>query len=275
VKAVNPQMLVIVGGTSPYGDPPGGPYADPNNRRIRPVQFWEQVLCVHPVANPQVTYVRTEGCPGPALFDVFAHHPIDNTGGGPLQSGPHPDDVSTPDLGRLVSVLRGAEQAGTTLPGSHPLWVTEFWWDSKPPNPVGAPLDVQARWIEQSLYLFWKAGASAAINFQIGDSTLYPDTRNGFQSGLYFNNGQPKPSLTAFRFPFVTERIDTQTLRAWGKAPKGGTLSIQQQQGKRWVTIKQLQVSKGAVFITELRSSGNTGLRATVGASQSLVWQQS
>ncbi len=44
VKAVNPQMLVVVGGTSPYGDPPGGPYPDPNNRRIRPVQFWQQLL---------------------------------------------------------------------------------------------------------------------------------------------------------------------------------------------------------------------------------------
>ena len=44
------------------------------------------------------------------------------------------------------------------------------------------------------------------------------------------------------------------------------------------MTIKQLQVSKGAVFLTELRSSGPfpaAALRATVGASQSLVWQQS
>jgi Ca2+-binding RTX toxin-like protein len=44
------------------------------------------------------------------------------------------------------------------------------------------------------------------------------------------------------------------------------------------VTIKELQVSKGEVFLTELRSSGPfpaTALRATVGASQSLVWQQS
>jgi hypothetical protein len=41
------------------------------------------------------------------------------------------------------------------------------------------------------------------------------------------------------------------------------------------VTIKQLQVSKGAVFLTDLGLSGTAALRATVGASQSLVWQQS
>jgi hypothetical protein len=263
VKAVNPQMLVVVGGTSPYGDPPGGPYPS-FGARVRPVQFWRELLCV-----------QTDGCPGPALFDIFAHHPIDNTGAGPLRSAPDPNDASTPDLGRVVNVLRAAEQAGTTLPGSHPVWVTEFWWDSNPPNPVGAPLDVQAAWIEQSLYLFWKAGASAAINFSIGDSTVFPDTRNGFQSGPYFIDGQPKPSLTAFRFPFVTERIDTQTLRAWGKAPKSGTLNVEQRQKSRWVTIKQLQVSKGAVFLTELRLSGNAALRATMKGSKSLVWQQS
>jgi len=297
IKAVNPGMLVVTGGTSPYGDPPGGPYP-PGGARVRPVQWWENFLCVHPETvtktvkvkakrkkgkkrkRKRITteiLVRTEGCPGPGLFDVLSHQAIDNTGGGPLKSGPDPDDASTPDLGRIVGVLRAAESVGT-LPGSHPVWVTEFWWDSNPPNPVGAPADVQAAWIEQSLYLFWKAGASAAINFAIQDSTLYPVTRNGYQSGLYFLDGSPKPALTAFRFPFVTERIDAQTLRAWGKAPEGGTLSIQRQQGADWVTIKQLQVSKGAVFDTELRSSGPfpaTALRATVGASQSLVWQQS
>jgi hypothetical protein len=63
-------------------------------------------------------------------------------------------------------------------------------------------------------------------------------------------------------------------LSAWGWAPVGGTLRIQQQQGSKWVTIKQFQVSKGAVFLTQLRLSGTAALRATVGASQSLVWQQ-
>jgi Cellulase (glycosyl hydrolase family 5) len=293
IKQVNPRMLVVVAGTDPYGDPPGGPYPPGTygpTQRVYPVQFWQQLLCVHPVTvkvkakkkkgkkrktRKKEVLVRTPGCPGPAMFDVFAHHAIDNTGGGPLKSGPTPYDVSTPDLGRLVSVLRGAENLGTTLPGTHPVWVTEFWWDSNPPNPVGAPLDVQARWIEQSLYLFWKAGADTAINFQVGDVNERPDVHAGLQAGPYFIDGQPKPSLTAFRFPFVTERIDTQTLRAWGKAPEGGTLQIQQQQGSRWVKIKQLKVSKGAVFDTELRLSGQTALRATVGTSQSLVWQQS
>jgi hypothetical protein len=276
IKSVNPNMLVLAGGTEPYGDKPGG-------ARTQPVLFWQQLLCVHPKKGKKgktgktgktlkQTFLRTNGCTAPP-FDVLSHHPIDNTGSGPLRSGPMAGDASTPDLGRIVSVLRGAEKA-KTVPGHHPVWVTEFWWDSKPPNPSGAPLATQARWIEQSLYLFWKAGADTAINFQIEDSTTRPNVHAGFQAGVYFDDGRPKPSLTAFRFPFVTERVNRGTLKAWGKAPEAGKLKIQRRQGSRWLTVRNLSVSKGGTFLTTLRLSGKQQLRATVGASQSLVWKQ-
>jgi hypothetical protein len=274
IKSVNPNMLVVAGGTEPYGDNPGG-------ARIQPVLFWQQLLCVHPKKakkgkkgkKAKTTLARTSGCTAPS-FDVLSHHPIDNTGSGPLRSGPKPGDASTPDLGRIVTVLRGAEKAGT-VQGRHPVWVTEFWWDSKPPNPVGAPLQTQARYIEQSLYLFWKAGASTAINFQIEDSTTRPDAHAGYQAGVYFNDGRPKPSLTAFRFPFVTERVSKDTLTAWGKSPEAGKLKIQRKQGSRWVTVRSLSVSKGGTFTAKLKKlSGKQQLRATVGGSQSLVWKQ-
>jgi hypothetical protein len=282
IKAVNPRMLVVTAGTSPYGDPPGGPYP-PGGARVRPVQWWQDLLCVKQAKGKKTKkkgkkktagrVVRSPGCTGRALFDVFAHQPISNTGG-PLQHGFHRFDASTPDLGRVVNLLRGAERLGTLSGGRHPVWVTEFFWDSKPPNPAGAPLATQARWIQQSLYLFWKAGADTAISLTIRDTTEFPNTRNGYQGGLFFLDGRPKPALTAFSFPFVTERINKSTLRAWGKAPESGKLIIQRQQGARWVDIKKLQVSKGAVFQTKLRLRGKQRLRAIVGNGQSLVWKQ-
>jgi len=281
IKSVNPKVDVVVGGTDPYGDNPGGPYPA-SGARSRPVQFWQQVLCVKPTKTKKkkgkkpapTKYVRTAGCNGTVNFDVFAHHPIDNTGGGPLKSGPNRYDASTPDLGRVVSVLRGAEKAGTVARTKHPVWVTEFWWDSKPPNKVGAPLATQARWIQQSMYLFWKAGASVAINFQIDDAPDRPTVHAGFQSGVYFEDGRPKPSLTAFHFPFLTNRTTPSKLEAWGKSPEAGKLLIQRQQGSRWLTVKKLQVSKGGVFDTTLRLSGKQRLRAQVGSQKSLVWKQ-
>jgi hypothetical protein len=274
-------MQVITGGTAPYGDPPGGPYP-PGIQRARPVTFWQDVLCVQPVkgkkkkgskkkAKPR--YVRKGGCNGPVKFDVLSHHAIDNTGKGPLQHGPTPDDASTPDLGRITQVLRGAEKVGTTLPGKHQVWVTEFWWDSNPPNPSGSNLLTHARWIEQSLYLFWKGGASTAFNFVIGDVPTRPDVHAGFQGGAYFQDGRAKPALTAFQFPFVTSRINRTTLEAWGKSPEAGKLLIQRKQGG-WKTVKRLNVGKGSVFVTKLKLSGKQLLRAKLGARTSIIWKQ-
>jgi Cellulase (glycosyl hydrolase family 5) len=283
IKAVNPRMLVVAGGTSPYGDPPGGPYeATP---RVRPVQWWKKLLCVRAAKSKkkkgkkgkkpkQVRYARAGGCAGKPLFDVFSHQPIDNTGKGPLFTGHNRLDASTPALGRVVRVLRAAERLGTVSGGRHPVWVTEFWWDSRPPNRAGVPLIRQAHWIEESLYLFWKAGASTAINLRVRDSTLFPNVRGGYQSGLYFLDGRPKPALTAFRFPFVTERVNQRTVRAWGKSPEAGKLRIQRKRGKRWATVKKLKVGKGAVFATKLRLRGKQKLRAAVGSSTSIVWKQ-
>jgi hypothetical protein len=282
IKAVNPRMQVVTGGTAPYGDPPGGPYSS-IGARIRPVQFWREVFCVQALktkkkgkkgkpAKPR--FAREPGCSAPTQFDVFAHHPISNTGAGPEEHGPTKDEASTPDLGRVVQVLRGAEKLGTVSGGKHPVWVTELWWDSKPPNSQGASLATQARWLEQSLFLFWKAGASVAINFQIRDSNLRQDARAGYQAGVYFINGQPKTALTAFRFPFVADRVNKGTLEVWGKSPLAGKLAIQRQMGGRWVNVRRLGVSQGGVFDTKLKLTGTQRLRAQVSGTRSLVWKQ-
>jgi hypothetical protein len=283
IKQVNPGMQVVAGATEPYGDPPGGPFPA-GLQRTQPVLFWQQLLCVRQTnaktkskkgkkgkkAAPK--FARTN-CPAKPMFDVLSHHPIDNTGGGPLQSGPRPGDVTTPDMGRIVQILRAAERLGTVSGGPHPVWATEFWWDSKPPNTSGANLITQARWIEQTFYLAWKAGASLAVNFHLIDSPERPTVHAGFQSGIYFQDGRPKPSTIAFRFPFVTSRVNRTTLEAWGKAPEAGKLLIQRKQGG-WKTVKKLSVGKGSVFDTKLKLSGSQLLRAKVGGSTSVTWKQ-
>ena len=143
VKAVSKSNRVITAGTAPYGDDPGG-------ERVRPLRFWRDALCVGPGK-----------CKPKPRFDMLAHHPI-NTSGPPRQSAINRDDISTSDLPALQRVLR---RPG----GSRPLWVTEFWWSSKPPSNSGYKPAVQARYIAESLYLFWKAGAEVAINLKIRD----------------------------------------------------------------------------------------------------------
>jgi len=38
--------------------------------------------------------------------------------------------------------------------------VTEFSWDTTPPDPKGVPVQLEARWVPQALYQAWKSGVS-------------------------------------------------------------------------------------------------------------------
>jgi hypothetical protein len=176
VKEVNPAMRVVAGGTAPYGGKSWG---------VWPVTFWRRVFCLN-----------KRKCPPRARFDILGHHPI-STNGGPNTSGPSKYDASTPDLDRIVTVLRAAEREGRVARIRHPAWVTEFWWDSNPPNRAGFDLLFQAWAIQRSLHLFYRDGASAAINFRLRDTHEPPfNVRAGFQSGVYFIDGTPKSLLT-------------------------------------------------------------------------------
>jgi hypothetical protein len=260
-KAVNGQNTIVTGGLAPYGDDPGG-------LRTRPLIFYRDLLCLKGRQD-----LRATKCSTKASFDVLGHNPI-SLSGGPEQSAVSPDDVSTPDLGHVTEVLRAAEHAHTIqTPGRHPLWATEFWWMSDPPihDPgLSVKPKQQALRIEQSLYLFWKAGASVAIMLQIRDNSL-PFIGG---TGLYYKDGDPKPAVTAFRFPFVTERKSKGTVRAWGRAPVAGKLRIERHTGGGWRSVKTATVGDQAVFTANLKLSGRAKLRARVGGDTSLPWSQ-
>lgn len=260
VKAVDPANVVIGGATSAYGDPPGG-------LRMRPLAFLRKLFCLKGRRK-----LKPRSCP-PVKLDVLSDHPI-NTSGGPRRSAIHPDDAATADVGNVRRVLRAAEKGGNVQPrGRRPLWVTEFWWLSKPPGSpnerIAVPLGKHARWIEESLYLFWKKKVKAAFYFRVRDplGTEVP-------SGLFFADGEPKPALTAFRFPFVTERRSRQRVQAWGKSPATGKLRIERRKGGKWRNEKRLNVGEGKVFATKLRLRRGARLRARVGGEKSLTWRQ-
>ena len=261
IKSVHRSNRVVAGALAPYGDPPNQGLG-----RMRPLVFLRSVLCLRDNLKP----VKNSQCrPKPAL-DIVSDHPI-NLSGGPRTGAIDHDDVSTPDLGRLRKVVRAAERAHTIAGGKqkHPLWVTEVWWHSNPPDPNGFPLAKHARYLEESFYLFWKAGAKVVIYLPLVDGEVFT-----LQMGLYLRDGTPKPALDAFRFPFVTERRSKRKVFAWGKAPETGRVRIQERAGGGWRTVKSLRVGTGQVFTAKLAIRGKARLRATVGGERSLVWKQ-
>ncbi len=161
------------------------------------------------------------------------------------------------------------------LPRGHKrLWVTEISWDSSPPDPNGVPILTQARWLEQSLYVLWRQGVDTVMWYQLIDSPPIPDYGSTYQAGVYYLNGAPKPSAIAYRFPFVTQRLNHRRIRAWGRAPVGGTARLEILRSGHWTTLRQLTVGARGIFQTTLNLSGRATLRAQIGSQTSLKWSQ-
>ncbi|MET0206264.1 MAG: hypothetical protein ABW228_03735 [Thermoleophilaceae bacterium] len=257
VKSVRQDNIVVSGGLAPYGDPPG-------ERRTRPVAFLRDLLCLEGRKQLQPT-----SCPDPAKFDVLGVHPI-NTSGGPGVEAIHPDDASSSDIDRVGRVLRAAERKNTiATAGRHPLWATEFWWESKPQGNAPKPKK-HARWIADALYRFWKQGVSVAIMFQVRDD---PDL-NFLQAGVLYFDAKRKPAFQAFRFPFVLERTSGKRLRVWSKVPDSGKLKVQRRDKGGWRRLTRSSVRAGQIYTTTLRTEQGGRYRAVLGDEKSLVWRQ-
>jgi hypothetical protein len=123
----------------------------------------------------------------------------------------------------------------------------------------------------------WSYGVSLVTWFEIRDQPSdgsFPDT---FQSGLYFmcaggiGCDKPKPTLEAFRFPFVAYKKGKKVL-IWGRTPFGkrGKVTIEQKQGGKFKKLKSLKTNGHGLFTKTLRAKGRGDLRAKLGREGSI-----
>lgn len=257
VKAAVPSDKVIFSGLESYGDLPGTRMG-----RVSPVTFLENVMCL----NARLQKV----CKTPVHFDILAADPYDVSS--PTTHARNANDASAPDLGRLTRVLQAGLRSKTVLPRSHkPLWVTEFGYDSDPPNPDGAlPLAKQARWMDLGFYTFWKEGVSTVLWYLIRDQAG-DDYATTYYSGIYFYNATKKPSFTAYQFPLVVA-ADGARAQVWGVAPATGSVRVQHRVGRHWRTVLSFHRRAGAVFAGHVPLHAKGAYRAVDGSLKSLVW---
>jgi hypothetical protein len=257
LNRTHPGGKVLGPGTLPfgqsYGDEPG----------IRPLEFIREVLCLDAQEH------AVPGC-GPVKLDILSHHPM-NPADTPLAGTASHDDVTVNSMRRLFATLRAAERAGPLEGKQHPVWASELWWFTRSPPGSGidfrTPPRLQARYLEQSLYLLWRQGVAAMIWYQLTDDT-------GFPSGLIASNGKKKPSYTAYRFPFVGDRRSDSRVAVWGIAPKSGEVKVQRKTRHGWRTVKSIRAKAGIPFGGKLELKESAKLRAKAGDELSLAWEQ-
>jgi hypothetical protein len=252
VRAVRADNLVVAGGTAPFRD------LAVTHTNWGPLGFMRALLCL----DRQLR--RT--CNARVRFDVWAHHPY--TSGGPTRRAVLADDVSLGDLGAMRRVLHAGVRAGTVVSrGTPQFWVTEFSWDTNPPDRGGVPPVLHARWTAEALYRMWTHGVSLVTWFLLRDEPL---ATSFYQSGLYFRGpslarDRPKPALQAFRFPFVAFAQHAQgRVHVWGRTPSGrrARVLVEQQFRGGWKRLGIVQANANGIFQARFASHRTGFVRA-------------
>lgn len=242
VKSVRRSNLVLAAGLGPIANPPW---------TIGPMRFARELLCMRGRRNPRPA---PGGCEGGVRFDIFDIHPY--TTGAPSHRG-RADDVQLGDLGKLRALLAAADRAGR-IQGRFrrtPLWITEFSWDSRPPDPGGLSMPILTRWTAEALHRAWRAGVSRFFWYPLRDEeTRGRSFSETIQAGLYFRAptiaaDRPKPSLRAFRFPFVAYSRP-RGFHYWGRVPdsRPGPVAIEIRQGGRWRRVAIVRADAHGIF---------------------------
>jgi hypothetical protein len=236
---------------------------------ISALEFTRRLLCMSTGSHPRRV------CDATVNADIWSVHPY--TTGGPSTRSVNPDNVWIYNLGALSSLVKAAQRAGGLI-SLQPVqtWVTEFSWDSNPPDPLGVPLRLQQRWVAEALYRAWRGGISVFTWYALRDEPL-PFSQ---QAGLYFDCSlgiscdTPKPMQLSFRFPFVAFRSGSHRTLIWGRLPSGasGTVQIQWRSGNQWRPFATLRTDTDGIFTTTRRLPSRinpwSGVLRAVGAGQ-------
>jgi hypothetical protein len=156
VHDVNPTNRVIAGGLAPLG----------RAGKPAPLTFMKKLL------------------ESTTSFDIWAHHPY--TSGGPLHVPPGPSDIVLGNLDKMSALLK-AKDGKITSSVPVQFWVTEFSWDSKPPDPEALGQPLHRRWVAEALYRMWVDGVSLVTWFRFEDDPL---TGSGRRAGSSCGDGR-------------------------------------------------------------------------------------
>lgn len=264
VKASQPTATVSVGGLGPYGSSSQG-------AEIGPQLFMRSLMCL---AGSAAHLKKASSCPTKAKLDAFSIHPY-TFFGTPTTKAASSDGGgfgNTPDFKRTLDY---AVSKRTILPtGRKQLWATEFGWLTNPPGRIGGAGTVTigvkptlaATYVSEGIYRMWSWGVTKALYFRLRDLP-------GFPVGLYFwptgskssSDAKIKPTLRAFRFPFMAIGRAGRIGKVWAISPCRGEdaeVSVEFGSRGRWTEAATFTPdSSGMVTDSVVIPTGSTQAR--------------
>ena len=243
------------------------PRGGTSSRRVRPLEFLREMACL----NRNYRQIRGRaarargGCKRVRRIPTsgLAYHPY-TQGGGPSVPEAR-DDAAIGQLGRIRATLDKLARRGK-LPRRLPIWITEFGYQTRPPDPFGARLKRAAAFMDQSEWIAYRNPRVRAYS----QYTLYDDPpRSGggrllrwssWQAGLRFRNGRVKPQVyDAFELPLLVRSLGRDAVSIFGarRSLTGGSAAVESKRpGGRYRSRGSIPVSSTGYFNQVIRLKG-------------------
>ena len=201
IKDVSRSNTVLIGGTTSVGS------TEPGRGHVPPLEFLRTMACVDRFLRP-LDVPECRGV-GKVHADGFAHHPysLDTP---PATSAPNEDDVPIADLDRLTGLIAKLSELGR-LDRRWPLYLTEYGYETRPPDPYGRYTpEQQAAYLGWATFLAYRHGDNMMMaQFLLRDidekESGFPESSRrrwrDWQTGLLYADGTPKPAAQAFKIP--------------------------------------------------------------------------
>jgi hypothetical protein len=164
-----------------------------------------------------VAWIRAMGN-ADARIDAYAHHPYPGRPQVETPWGPKCVNCQTITMADLERLEREVASAF----GRKPIWLTEYGYQTNPPDQfLGVSPERQATYVASAALRVYRAASVEMLLFFMVRDDSQPA---GWQSGVLTEEGRPKPSYAAFRFPLMQTARRGASIELWGQVrPRSGS----------------------------------------------------
>ncbi len=222
--------IILLGETAPLGS-----NKKSSKSPMRPKQFIRELFCINSSgARYTGSAASARSCGDlskPLLANGYAHHPYTKNVS-PSQRDRYPDSLTMANISELGTLIdEMAAKTGRVASGLD-LYMTEYGFETNPPDPFsGVSLELQSKYNTLGEYIaYLNPRIASQAQFLLVDVPPVkgrPKTSKSrwftYQSGLYYDNGQPKPAAYSYTFPFIVQATGgdpvtfTPKVHVWGQ----------------------------------------------------------
>ena len=247
---------VLFGETAPTGYERSSGLHD-----VAPLLFLRTALCLN------AKYKRSGSC-GKLQMSGYAHHAYTRAVN-PHWVDPQRDNVEIGALSRLSAALNKAA-AAHAVPYGVPIYLTEFGVQSLPNRELGVSVAKQAEYDAIAEHMAWSNPRVAAFSqYLLEDDPLGGKPGSsvhggtvGFQTGLEYVNGRPKPLYEGWPLPLTVNRT-RHGYSLWGLVrPATGstkvTILVQRRGSHSYSTLRTVTTNSRGYWALSSSTAGTT-----------------